>query len=90
MKKEQLQLPQEPRKLDPALTFDSIVAWIKQKSIEERAPGLIVGIIQGLVTAYLDPVVGGAIGTVFPFIIMLLILFIRPTGMFGWKTIERV
>ena len=52
--------------------------------------GLIVCIIQGLVTAYLDPVVGGAIGTVFPFIIMLLILFIRPTGMFGWKTIERV
>ena len=52
--------------------------------------GLIVGIIQGLVTAYLDPIVGGAIGTVFPFIIMLLILFIRPTGMFGWKTIERV
>ena len=52
--------------------------------------GLIVGIFQGLVTAYLDPIVGGAIGTVFPFIIMLLILFIRPTGMFGWKTIERV
>ena len=52
--------------------------------------GLIVGIIQGLVTAYLDPIVGGAIGAVFPFIIMLIILFIRPTGMFGWKTIERI
>jgi branched-chain amino acid transport system permease protein len=52
--------------------------------------GLIVGIIQSLVTAYLDPIVGGAIGAVFPFIIMLIILFIRPTGMFGWKTIERV
>lgn len=52
--------------------------------------GLIVGIIQSLVTAYLDPIVGGAIGAVFPFIIMLVILFIRPTGMFGWKTIERV
>lgn len=52
--------------------------------------GLIVGIIQGLVTAYVDPVVGGAVGTVFPFVIMLIILFIRPTGMFGWKTIERV
>lgn len=52
--------------------------------------GLIVGIIQSLVTGYLDPIIGGAIGAVFPFIIMLLILFIRPTGMFGWKTIERV
>ncbi len=52
--------------------------------------GLIVGIIQGLVTAYVDPLVGGAVGAVFPFIIMLIILFVRPTGMFGWKTIERV
>jgi branched-chain amino acid transport system permease protein len=52
--------------------------------------GLIVGAVQGLVTAYVDPVIGGAVGTVFPFVIMLLILFIRPTGMFGWKTIERV
>lgn len=52
--------------------------------------GLIVGIIQGLVTAYFDPVIGGSVGSVFPFVIMLVILFIRPTGMFGWKTIERV
>ncbi len=52
--------------------------------------GLIVGIVQGLVTAYVDPAVGGAVGSVFPFLIMLAILFIRPTGMFGWKTIERV
>ncbi|MFX5393203.1 branched-chain amino acid ABC transporter permease, partial [Acinetobacter baumannii] len=52
--------------------------------------GLIVGAVQGLVTAYVDPVVGGAVGSVFPFVIMLVILFIRPTGMFGWRTIERV
>ncbi len=52
--------------------------------------GLLVGIVQGLASAYLDPLVGGAIGSVFPFIIMLLMLLIRPTGMFGWKTIERV
>lgn len=52
--------------------------------------GLITGVIQGLVTAYVDPVVGGAVGSVFPFIIMLIILFVRPTGLFGWKTIERV
>jgi len=52
--------------------------------------GIIVGIIQGLVTAYIDPVLGGSMGSVFPFIIMLAILFIRPTGMFGWKMVERV
>lgn len=52
--------------------------------------GLIVGTIQGLVTAYVDPIIGGAVGSVFPFLIMLAILFIRPTGMFGWKIIQRV
>lgn len=52
--------------------------------------GVIVGIVQGLAVAYLDPWVGGAVGSVLPFLIMLGILFIRPTGMFGWKTIERV
>lgn len=52
--------------------------------------GLLVGIVQALTMAYLDPLVGGAVGSVLPFIIMLLVLLIRPTGMFGWKTIERV
>lgn len=52
--------------------------------------GLLVGIVQALAMAYLDPLVGGAVGSVLPFIIMLIVLLIRPTGMFGWKTIERV
>lgn len=52
--------------------------------------GLLVGIVQALATAYLDPIVGGAVGSVLPFVIMLAVLFVRPTGLFGWKTIERV
>ncbi len=52
--------------------------------------GIIVGIAQGLATAYLDPIIGGSIGSVMPFIIMLGILLIRPTGLFGWRAIERV
>lgn len=52
--------------------------------------GIVVGIVQGLGMAYLDPLVGGAVGSVLPFVIMLIVLLIRPTGMFGWKTIERV
>lgn len=52
--------------------------------------GLIVGITAGLAAGYLDPIVGGSVGSVFPYVIMVLILFIRPTGLFGWETIERV
>lgn len=52
--------------------------------------GLIVGIATGLASGYLDPIVGGSVGVVFPYLIMLIILFIRPTGLYGWETIERV
>lgn len=52
--------------------------------------GLIVGIAIGLAAFFLDPVFEGGVATVFPFVIMVLILLIRPTGLFGWKTIERI
>lgn len=52
--------------------------------------GLIVGVSAGLAELYLDPLIGGSVSSVFPYLILLLVLFIRPTGLFGWKTIERV
>lgn len=52
--------------------------------------GLIIGAVQGLGVGYLDPWIGAAIGSVLPFVIMVLILFVRPSGLFGWRTIERV
>ena len=52
--------------------------------------GLIVGIGQSWAAAYLDPYTDGAMSSAFPYIIMLIILLIRPQGLFGWKIIERV
>lgn len=52
--------------------------------------GLIVGVAIGLAAYFLDPVFQGGVAAVFPFVIMVLILLIRPTGLFGWKTIERI
>lgn len=61
------------------------------ESVKGLVPaGLIVGIATGLASLYLDPLVGGGVSTVFPYLIMLLVLFVRPSGLFGWKTIERV
>lgn len=48
--------------------------------------GLIVGIAEQLASQYL----GSEFRTVVPFILMLLILLIRPYGLFGLKTIERI
>jgi len=52
--------------------------------------GLLVGLIQGLVSGYVDPNVPGSLQEVSAYIIMMLVLLIRPTGIFGWERIERV
>lgn len=52
--------------------------------------GLIVGISIGVAAYFLNPIFQGGVSEVFPFLIMVVILLIRPTGLFGWKTIERV
>jgi branched-chain amino acid transport system permease protein len=52
--------------------------------------GLLIGISMGLAEHFLDPVFQGGVGAVFPFVIMIIVLLIRPSGLFGWKTIERI
>lgn len=52
--------------------------------------GAVVGVVQSLVAAYVDPLIGGSASSIVPFVFMLLILLIRPTGLFGWRHIERV
>jgi branched-chain amino acid transport system permease protein len=52
--------------------------------------GAIVGVIQSVVAAYVDPRIGGSASSIVPFVFMLFILVVRPTGLFGWRHIERV
>lgn len=52
--------------------------------------GAIVGVIQSLVAAYVDPRIGGAASSIVPYVFMVFILVVRPTGLFGWRHIERV
>ena len=52
--------------------------------------GLIVGASETVVSGYLDPLVGGGLKGVVPYILMVIILLIRPYGIFGEKEIERV
>lgn len=53
--------------------------------------GVIVGVLEQLATGYLDVFVpGGGTGDVFPFLVLLVILLIKPYGIFGTKEIERV
>lgn len=52
--------------------------------------GIILGVLEMLGAGYLDPLVGGGLAQVIPFIFMLLILIVKPFGLFGYKKIERV
>jgi branched-chain amino acid transport system permease protein len=52
--------------------------------------GLAIGVIENLAGGYLDQVIGGGVKDVTPFVVLFLILMIKPYGLFGKKEIERV
>jgi branched-chain amino acid transport system permease protein len=52
--------------------------------------GLIMGILENLSGGYLDPVFGGGVKEVAPFIALVAILAVKPYGLFGKVKIERV
>ncbi|WP_114809535.1 branched-chain amino acid ABC transporter permease [Paraburkholderia kururiensis] len=52
--------------------------------------GLIVGASENLAETYIGPYVGGGITAWFAYFLALAFLFVRPAGIFGERTIERV
>jgi len=61
----------------------------------ESLPGVLImgpamGIIEVLGTRYINPLVGGEVEVVLPWVILMGVLFFRPYGLFGWERIERV
>jgi branched-chain amino acid transport system permease protein len=53
--------------------------------------GIIVGVLENLAAGYLDPLLPyGGMASVFPFIVMIIVLIFRPYGLFGLRRIERI
>jgi len=52
--------------------------------------GLLVVLVQGLSAGYIDQYVPGSFQEVSAYIVMILVLLLRPHGFFGWERIERV
>ncbi len=75
--------------ITPAIAFKAIPAMIFGGL--DSITGAIIG---GLVVGILEQLAGGIIGSsyaeIVPYIILLLVLFIRPEGLFGTKRIERI
>lgn len=57
----------------------------------DSVPGAIVGgLIIGLLEAYTGGFVGRGLNLIVPFLVLLLVLMVRPYGLFGKQIIERV
>ncbi len=52
--------------------------------------GFIVGIVENLAGGYLDPYVDGGAKDIAPFVVLVLILLVKPYGLFGKHEIERL
>jgi branched-chain amino acid transport system permease protein len=54
--------------------------------------GLIIGVVSVLCSGYQDELsfLGRGIGTVAPYVVMLLVLLVRPSGLFGTREVTRV
>jgi len=52
--------------------------------------GVLIGVLENLAGGYLDPILGGGVKEVAPFVALVIILMLRPHGFFGKREIERV
>ncbi|MEW6350360.1 MAG: branched-chain amino acid ABC transporter permease [Thermodesulfobacteriota bacterium] len=52
--------------------------------------GFVIGILENFAGLYLDQYFGGGTKEVFPFFVLVIILMIRPYGIFGKEVVERV
>ena len=52
--------------------------------------GPIIGLCENLGGGYLTPIIGPGIKDIIPFIIIIIVMFIKPYGLFGETRIERI
>ena len=61
----------------------------------DSIPGTVVGalgigVLESLAAGYLDPLVGGGFSQVASYLVLLIVLFVRPYGLFGVPDPERI
>ena len=52
--------------------------------------GLLIGASEKLAEVYIGPILGGGIENWFPYFLALAVLFYRPYGIFGERTVQRI
>ncbi|MGF7125227.1 branched-chain amino acid ABC transporter permease [Rhodococcus sp. AG1013] len=85
-----------PRVVSPSLgivallAIPAIVIGGMDSLVGAIVGGLIVGLIQVMGSYYLSDIGGGRLHEVLPYIVMFAVLVVRPYGLFGSKSVERV
>lgn len=52
--------------------------------------GLAIGVAEAMTSGYGVTIAGGSLGDVVPYLVMLIVLLVRPSGLFGTKELTRV
>lgn len=52
--------------------------------------GILIGVAENVGAGFLDPLVGGGLADVLPFVVMLIFVIVMPYGLFGHRRIERI
>lgn len=52
--------------------------------------GLLLGVLENVSAGYLDPIVGGGVKEVAAYVLLLLVLLVKPYGLMGLVRIERI
>jgi len=52
--------------------------------------GLVIGVVEALAAGYFDPLVGGGTKDFVPYVLMIIVLMVRPAGLFGKRKVERI
>lgn len=85
-----------PRVVSPSLgmvalvAIPAIVIGGMDSLVGAVVGGLAVGLIQVLGSSYLADYGGGKLHEVLPYVLMLVVLAVRPYGLFGSRSVERV
>lgn len=75
------------------LAFPAIILGGIDSPLGAVIGGLVIGVTQALTAGYIDdiaPWLGSGFDSVMPFVVMVLVLLVRPYGLFGTPEIKRV
>jgi branched-chain amino acid transport system permease protein len=51
---------------------------------------VLIGVLESLAAGYVDPIVGGGFSNIASYLVLLMLLFVRPYGLFGRPDARRV